>query len=134
MARQPVALNLPVGSKSTRGDLQGQSAGLDKPSPGCSEPSFWLRSITRGRQRYFTGQSVYEGSWLGCRESEEGSSRRGPHVGMRQRRLPQEVAVDSPHHGMLSSLHVRTSLQKFCPHIQSLWLSHLKPGASSILF
>lgn len=50
VARQPVALHMPVGGKSTRGDLQGQRAGLDKPCLGCSKPSVWLSSSLRGHE------------------------------------------------------------------------------------
>lgn len=49
VARQPVALHLPLGGKSA-GDLQGQRAGLDKPRLGCSKPSVWPWFITQGRR------------------------------------------------------------------------------------
>lgn len=133
LARQPVAVNLSLGSNSTRRDLQGQSIGLDKPFLGCWKPLALLWFITQGRQVWgFNNNTLHRAGCVwrimgGPWGAKEGAMEEVPEGDVPEKRHAQEVAlVSAPVRQCWLACTPGAALQTFCPQIQLLWLSHLK--------
>lgn len=99
----------------TRGELQGPSAGLDKPSRGCSEPTALFCFIIQGRQAVGAGRVCCEGSGVkGPWGAKEGATEVPPFPSgdIPQKRLTQEQCS---HQAVLISTSTRKVTSEVLP-------------------